>query len=434
MIVLYVFFKVVQSGPGLGLASILVNFLQTILVIRDLQLKWTLTFHSVLNVLSVINFNVDLVSPECFITTESFRFSLKMKLVLLIPIILVSILALFVVLHSPPLAYIFSKLKRMVTLTKGNSRSSSGVVSRQIIPPAEAQRSRVFMAVRAFNLILSVLYIMVATQSLALFDCTKEADNYLYLDADVSLRCYENWWWKDFPLAVAAVIVYVIGIPVYYFCLFYILYQNKHRSPRWQRWKKIIQKVQDTEYAFLKPEYQYFVFLQIIFKLAIIAVRMFFTSYITLQIALTLAILLGSFILYWSCKPYAYNMLNFVEVQSTIHSMIILMLGLLFYNEQFKSEEQKTMITFVTLFFVFSFVLSVILCGLYGMRGSFNRFKASIGRNAKKEGGEEKGTISRVHEFPVRSVNVRNREMKSSGALDGTRSPMLMGSSLNLLQ
>ncbi|KAI9137009.1 hypothetical protein BKA69DRAFT_69499 [Paraphysoderma sedebokerense] len=94
-ILFYIFFRVVQSGTGLGLASILVNFLQTILVIRDLQLKWTLTFHSVLNVLSFINFNVDLVSPECFITTQSFRFSLKMKLVLCIPIVLVALLAIF---------------------------------------------------------------------------------------------------------------------------------------------------------------------------------------------------------------------------------------------------------------------------------------------------------------------------------------------------
>ncbi|KAI9137010.1 hypothetical protein BKA69DRAFT_1100736 [Paraphysoderma sedebokerense] len=89
------------------------------------------------------------------------------------------------------------------------------------------------------------------------------------------------------------------------------------------------------------------------------------------------------------------------------------------------------MITFVTLFFIFSFVLSVILCGMYEMRGAINRFRSSVS-NGGKDAAVENGAKFSGQQLSVQSV--RNIEMRSSNALGGTRSQMLMGSASNLLQ
>ncbi|KAI9146176.1 hypothetical protein BKA69DRAFT_1043375 [Paraphysoderma sedebokerense] len=86
--------------------------------------------------------------------------------------------------------------------------------------------------------------------------------------------------------------------------------------------------------------------------------------YITLQIILTLVILAVSFIVYWTYRPYSSAFLNFLELISSVSSSIILLLGLLFYNEQFKTEEQKFVIAMIILVLVMGTTLFVFLGAL----------------------------------------------------------------------
>lgn len=59
-------FKISGSGKGpiFGLVSILVNFIQTILLLRQMRLNWPEKLLQLLNWLSVINFNVEFNQPR----------------------------------------------------------------------------------------------------------------------------------------------------------------------------------------------------------------------------------------------------------------------------------------------------------------------------------------------------------------------------------
>ncbi|KAI9142173.1 hypothetical protein BKA69DRAFT_289919 [Paraphysoderma sedebokerense] len=124
-------------------------------------------------------------------------------------------------------------------------------------------------------------------------------------------------WWEDVPLAVAACILYVAGIPLYFFMQLFAFYQRKRNSPFWQKARDLSHRIMRMDHSF-KPESQYFTFFQILQKLAMVAISMFFTKYTTFQVALMILVLMATSGIYTVFQPYSVRQLNFIEILSVL--------------------------------------------------------------------------------------------------------------------
>ncbi|KAI9136915.1 hypothetical protein BKA69DRAFT_74910 [Paraphysoderma sedebokerense] len=185
-----------------------------------------------------------------------------------------------------------------------------------------------------FNASLSLVYITVSTYSLALFDCTKENDGFYYLDSDPSLRCYDDWWYSDLSLSIFALIFYVIGIPCYLGLILYFARNDPLGGRKWIRIKKLCTSITANDNSY-KPTRKEYTFFQIFQKLVLVIVSMFFTGYISFQIILIVYMLMISFYVTAKFRPYVHESLNYLEIYSVGSNIVILTLGLLFYNNQY---------------------------------------------------------------------------------------------------
>ncbi|KAI9139311.1 hypothetical protein BKA69DRAFT_1086439 [Paraphysoderma sedebokerense] len=250
-----------KRGATFGLVSILVNFIQTILLLRQMRLNWPEAILTVFSWLSFINFNVELAGPECLVTEQSFDFSFKMKLSLSIPLIVLSIALLM-----PGVTY-------LINLVKPNAMGN---------PDGNSDDKTLVRVVKAYMSVLSLLFVHVATSSLALFDCTQEADNLSYLDSDPSLRCYEPWYYRDLPYGYAGLCLYVLGIPLQSLIVSYAAHRARtdpsNSDSIRNRFPLFCQKIMDSSHEF-KEDYQFISVLQLFQKLFMVVVNIFFTRY-----------------------------------------------------------------------------------------------------------------------------------------------------------
>ncbi|KAI9137186.1 hypothetical protein BKA69DRAFT_942489 [Paraphysoderma sedebokerense] len=138
----------------MGLLSITINFIQTILIIRNFRLSWPTELVQVLDYLSFVKLNIDYSSPECLVADESitFNYSFKMKLSLLVPFILLVALGLCMIIWKTIL-----KLSDMVHRSRSKPKSyrQGGLVS----------------FIKNFNMLLSIVFISLAFGSLAYVYC-----------------------------------------------------------------------------------------------------------------------------------------------------------------------------------------------------------------------------------------------------------------------
>ncbi|KAI9146177.1 hypothetical protein BKA69DRAFT_1232 [Paraphysoderma sedebokerense] len=175
-----------------------------------------------MDALSISVFNLELIAPECLMAEEILSFSWKMKATLLIPMFLLGFLFIFCLMNYWPIQMVKLHFQQVFF----NIRYSVACYFR--IPLGRTrlridkdellkrQKEKFLIAVRAFNLVLSFLYIVVSQKALALFDCTQEADGEFYLDADPSLVCYRQWWYDTYPFAFAAVMCVKLSLLLMY--------------------------------------------------------------------------------------------------------------------------------------------------------------------------------------------------------------------------
>ncbi|KAI9136862.1 hypothetical protein BKA69DRAFT_78336 [Paraphysoderma sedebokerense] len=418
IVLLYLLIRLTANGPGLGIASISINFVQMIVIVRELQLNWTTEFQAVMNSLSFVNLNIELVSPECLIQDESINYTFKMKVTLLLPVIFIGILAIIAIMNSS----LMRKARSAIGAT------SSFYLRYQYKRPDKltewrAQTELYYLLLRGFHALLIFLYVTVTSKTLSFFDCTLEGDSFYYLDADRSLRCYEPWWYDNLPFALAGLLFYVVGIPVYFLAVFFFLYQERRDGAFWMKWKDIVKEAVSRN-SFFKDEYQYFIFIQLMQKLFMISVKQFFTRYTTLQILLTIFLCLFAYATYWRYKPYNHMTLNYLEILSVVSSGLILGFGLLLYNQEFPSEKNRFVISILLLLLIFGFFCAVAVAVILEFHSRLkdiplvNRFffpplspASSVPELNSKPLARAKSV--KVLE-PARSTNGLNRESKRS--------------------
>ncbi|KAI9136208.1 hypothetical protein BKA69DRAFT_185859 [Paraphysoderma sedebokerense] len=254
------------------------------------------------------------------------------------------------------LVVIFLKSWRLVaSITRRTSRGTAKI---------NDDVSDTVLCVKVFNVLLSIVFITVVESALALFDCTQEEDGRYYLDADPSLQCYQKWYYEDVPIATLAVILYVIGIPLYFFGLLYSTYQARFHSRVWVKLKTFSQKVLLSDKLY-RAEHQYFVFVQFLQKLAFVVINMFFTRYVILQSTLMIFVLAAVFLIYAFKKLYTNNSLNRLELSSIATTFIVLNLGQTFRADYLRTAEQRLAFAIFILVLVLGYLVVVFFYGVY---------------------------------------------------------------------
>ncbi|KAI9138133.1 hypothetical protein BKA69DRAFT_1093477 [Paraphysoderma sedebokerense] len=318
-----------------------------------MRLNWPEPLLQLFSWLSFVNFNVELVSPECLVTGQSFDFSFKMKLSLSIPLFAL-IFALSVPLFKHIIDVSAPFLKHIIDVSKPSGKKSVDQIA------DGTALVRVFKGYMSF---LNLLFVHVATSSLAMFDCTKEADNLSYLDSDPSLRCYESWYYQDLPYAMAGLCCYVLGIPVVSVIFSYAARRARDTSAKvnsiWDKFQLFSEAIMNTNHEF-KTDYQFMSVVQLFQKLFLVVVNIFFTRYVGLQIILTLLFLFCSVELVARWRPYQFPVLNKFDILSNVTSMLVLGFGLTFHFDRLSNSLHGLVIIILIIVFICGFIAWVV--------------------------------------------------------------------------
>ncbi|KAI9140381.1 hypothetical protein BKA69DRAFT_1080731 [Paraphysoderma sedebokerense] len=229
-------------------------------------------------------------------------------------------------------------------------------------------------------MLLGIIYIMLVNYSLAIFDCTLQPDQNFYLDFQPNAKCYEDWHPEYARFGILAIVVYVLGIPLYFGTLLFFYYQSKFLSPSWNREREIAAHVLDIPSSYFKETHQYFIVIQLLRKLLIVSIKLFLERLPVLQAVLTGFILSIDAILYTKYFPYTFKLLNILEVTCTVFAMVIMNAGLLIHTDQL-SDAQKDAASLV----IFSLiVLSVGSCFAVAIYDTMIRAKRIVQETQQK--------------------------------------------------
>lgn len=193
--------RAANTRTGVIALSTALNFVQVLSYLRNFNFSWPENTIRLLGGFALFNFDfLHLSPPEC---QESSRYSYVDR------VWLISLV--------PPIVGGFVLFVLPLCLTLSNAvlkfRSEGFPTLRSVIRTVR-QKSRKTLS--AFVLLLYWAYLKLANVSLEFFSCVERNDQ-LVLRADPSVKCFRGRHGKLVPVAVIAMLVYTVGIPVFFF-------------------------------------------------------------------------------------------------------------------------------------------------------------------------------------------------------------------------
>ena len=182
-------------------ATIGFSSLQISAMYGQLELDWGGFAAVYFDVVSSVNLNVELTSPECSLASGTDAWVVKLVLTLILPV--------FVGLGLAAVGLVFGGL------IKGGVGWFGGKTLAQLVPAG----------VRAWFQGLVLLYLPLTSAALSVFGCRRDEAGRWVLDADPARSCYTSSWWAGlFPLGLVATLVYAFALPG---CLVWVLWRKR---------------------------------------------------------------------------------------------------------------------------------------------------------------------------------------------------------------
>eukprot|EP00753_Platysulcus_tardus_P012694 PLAT3519.1.p1 GENE.PLAT3519.1~~PLAT3519.1.p1 ORF type:complete len:1164 (-),score=332.47 PLAT3519.1:47-3388(-) len=287
----------VTRGPDINIYHIGVTYFQTLAVLSNFAVNWPKVMLDLVNVLSIFNFNIELIQPECAVPGLTFYSKYKFISFLALALIGLAIVSL-------PLTYcLLGRSLPSGTVPKPTQRLMSGLAS-----------------------VFSLTYLVVAMTSLSFFDCTSQIDGSFTLDAEPGLACYDQLWFDNLPLAVTMVVLFPFGVPM----------------AIWAAIRLVVPKMErPDDFTLIQPfaaGKEHWIVLILARKLGLVVSKVFFTRFAILQATIALALSGASLSAQLYFKPYKNARLNRMEMLSLSASCVILYMGLLFFSDSFPAE------------------------------------------------------------------------------------------------
>jgi hypothetical protein len=154
-------------------------------------------------------------------------------------------------------------------------------------------------------------------------------------------------------------VLFILGIPALFLNLFfmrrrYLAIPVENRT----KFHNFILRITYKKKSEYRAESSYWDALTLIQKLAIVVCQLLFTQSLPFQVVVMIMILVIFLSAHARIYPFSMRSLNHLEFMSIMSSIIVLLCGLLFYMQEFKSEREIT---------IFGYVVLAIIAGTAGM-------------------------------------------------------------------
>jgi hypothetical protein len=118
-----------------------------------------------------------------------------------------------------------SLIKQEVVAGTSNQEKTDSILRRSLIGSA---KKMLFQCIFSFLLLMQILYEDIAERIISVFTCSRAADGAWYMNDNAYIRCWEfsvsggysqSVWALLFYTSLVCMVVYIIGVPVTFFCL-----------------------------------------------------------------------------------------------------------------------------------------------------------------------------------------------------------------------
>lgn len=277
---------------ALGFAQIVTN------LATGLEIQWPNTFQEFMLWLQVLNFDFILLQGSSSDCVSSFGYYRRYILVAMAPIIIFVLISVFYLL---PRYFGIACFKRMSATARIRSQINFW---------------------KMFLYLLFLIYPAISSSVLRLYVC-KQIGNTSYLLADLRVQCYTETWTRYSFGSMALVLLYPIGIPLFFFTL---LYFNKD-ALRTDRIKAQIGFL----YEGYRTDVWWFEIVDSFHKLFLTSVLAFFPSLVQLPIGMTAAVLY--LIVLLRVNPYSRPSDDRLHMLAQCEIFLLLCAGNVFYYQ-----------------------------------------------------------------------------------------------------
>ncbi|KAJ3437471.1 hypothetical protein M0812_16634 [Anaeramoeba flamelloides] len=368
-----------------GSFSIFINFFQVIAILPKLEFNWPIKLINFFQFFSIVNFNIDFLALECSI---NLNYTEKWFIIMLLPFIL--ILILFIIYLTLFMHSLFVKFTGPILINKFPNlciKSNRANQSKFLLPFSylryylikiflnswSKENLKIFLntCINVFVASLLILYLILALKIFEFFDCDYSSNLKKYIfQPEKSHYCFDDWWYQILPFVIIFMILYIIGIPIFFGIML------------WYHSKKVNEKVFNQRLSLLysryKIEYFFWEIIIIFRKFFIVIFEIYLTNYPLVQIILLICCLLLSIIIQNIYKPYNTPHRNFYEFSLLTVTLFIFFISILFLtNEKTRNKDLYSKLADLVII-IFSTVLCILLII------SFLEIKNRIKYNIKK--------------------------------------------------
>lgn len=287
----------VKKGPSVAVTGVGIDYFQVLSIFVGFGIKWPAPVKDVLNIVSVSNMNIELVSPQC---TIKFEYHQKWLVIEFAPIAL-GLLAL--------VGYGVVLLRKVVWHKAGFARNKR----------AHGNLHRHANAIiGAIILMFQFIYIYCTKTAFEIFACEEKENGKSYMYFEPEIECWTGIHNDLWPLALFFVGLYGVGLPILFTVIVIrnrkVIMQDqvlrvlgtgssRTENPEHYEFRKRFYKL----YYRFKPRYHYWGEVILFRKFIIVIVTVFLKKNPTLQATCAVMILFVSYSMHIRTMPYLRN-------------------------------------------------------------------------------------------------------------------------------
>ncbi|KAK3242765.1 hypothetical protein CYMTET_47560 [Cymbomonas tetramitiformis] len=299
----WVFLGVTMAGTYQSL-SILLLYLQIGSMLQGFGMEWPDAVNQWALVQTIVNFDVDLITPQCVIENYGFEWSYYLQLILPLIVLAVNWLTYGVV------AY---KIR--------HASATMAVKARKL----EQLRDTKISTVTSFT---EVVYHSLCIRCFQAWMCDSMGDDLQYLVAAPYIECWEGPHIVMVVVSILALFVYVIGIPVVFAAVLHYGYKND----------LLVAESFASKFGWMYGAYelQWYWWILMIFvrRLVCAALLVFLASDPFLQATLALFLILASTVAHFFARPFVETQIDVMESTALLNLCFLIISGMVFYTKK----------------------------------------------------------------------------------------------------
>jgi hypothetical protein len=197
----------IKKGPSIAVTGIGLDYFQVLSIFTAFGVQWPRPVKDVLNVVSVSNMNIELVSPQC---TIAFEYHQKWLVIELMPLTMVLL---------GVIGYVFVLGKKQCEM---HMKRRFGWNAKERLHGEMHRHSHAIVG--SLIMMFQFAYLYCTRTAFEVFACDEKENGKSYMHFDPEIECWTGVHNMLYPLALFFALLYGIGIPVVFTV---ILYRNR---------------------------------------------------------------------------------------------------------------------------------------------------------------------------------------------------------------